>query len=129
MDDWHRIDNQAQSMLWLDHSISVWATMATQCHLNEYAAITMLNTVSMSQAFKNWCKNNRLNVALNKYLEADGAIKPQYVTADNCVEHDHNIAMSLHKWHKGNEMVVSYQHVTMRVSNAGNGTDVQWSNP
>eukprot|EP00971_Amphidinium_carterae_P057594 1139093-Amphidinium_carterae.1 len=68
MDDWHRIDNQTQSMLWLDHSISAWATAATQWHLNEYIAIAMLNTRSMSHTFRNWCENNGLNVFLNKYL-------------------------------------------------------------
>eukprot|EP00971_Amphidinium_carterae_P109535 2168879-Amphidinium_carterae.1 len=25
MDDWHRIDNSAQTILWMDHSISAWA--------------------------------------------------------------------------------------------------------
>eukprot|EP00971_Amphidinium_carterae_P091864 1818539-Amphidinium_carterae.2 len=100
LDDWHRIDNQTQTMLWLDHSISAWATTATQCNLNEYTAMTMLNTRSMSQAFRNWCENNGLNLVLNKYLEADGTIKPQYVTTDNGVEHDRKMAMSLHKWHK-----------------------------
>eukprot|EP00971_Amphidinium_carterae_P136038 2695635-Amphidinium_carterae.1 len=116
-------------MLWLDHSISSWATTATQWHLNEYTAITMLNTRSMSQAFRNWCENNWLNVVLNKYLEADGSIKPQYATTDNGVEHDHKVAMPLRKWHNDNFLVLNNQHVTMQISNADNGTDLQWSSP
>eukprot|EP00971_Amphidinium_carterae_P109220 2162718-Amphidinium_carterae.1 len=53
MDDWHRIDSQTQKMPWLDHSISAWATTATQWLLNVYTAIAMLNTPSMSQAIRN----------------------------------------------------------------------------
>eukprot|EP00971_Amphidinium_carterae_P282030 5598436-Amphidinium_carterae.1 len=49
-------------------------------HLNEFTAITMPNTRAMSQAFRNWCDQNSLTGVLNKHLEADGTIKPQYVT-------------------------------------------------
>eukprot|EP00971_Amphidinium_carterae_P053260 1048853-Amphidinium_carterae.2 len=37
--------------------------------------------------------------------------------------------MSLHKWHRDNVLVVNNQHVTMRVNNAGNGTELQWNSP
>eukprot|EP00971_Amphidinium_carterae_P112953 2236926-Amphidinium_carterae.3 len=37
MDDWHRIDNNAPTILWLDHS--AWCVTETQWHLNEYSAI------------------------------------------------------------------------------------------
>eukprot|EP00971_Amphidinium_carterae_P107294 2125819-Amphidinium_carterae.1 len=35
--------------------------------------------------------------------------------------------MSLHKWHNENEMVLTTQQFTMRLSN--NGTDLQWHSP
>eukprot|EP00971_Amphidinium_carterae_P199637 3962485-Amphidinium_carterae.2 len=47
----------------------------TQWHLNEFSAITMLNTRSMSNAFHNWCDQNNLTAVLNRYLEVDGTIK------------------------------------------------------
>eukprot|EP00971_Amphidinium_carterae_P326928 6458031-Amphidinium_carterae.1 len=49
MDDWHRIDN---------NSISAWCVTETQWHLNEYSAITMLNTNSMRRTFRGFCENN-----------------------------------------------------------------------
>eukprot|EP00971_Amphidinium_carterae_P300181 5964261-Amphidinium_carterae.4 len=98
--DWQRIDTSAQSTLWLDHSISAWAITDTQCHLNDFTAITMLNIRSMSQRFGNWCDQNTLTGVLNKCLEADGTIKQQYAVADNGVERDHKQAMSLHRWHR-----------------------------
>eukprot|EP00971_Amphidinium_carterae_P235779 4679317-Amphidinium_carterae.1 len=76
-----------------------------------------------------WCENNELKGVINKHLEADGTVKAQYVTADSVVERDHQQAMSLHNWHSDNELVVNSQHVTMRVSNAGNGTELQWNSP
>eukprot|EP00971_Amphidinium_carterae_P142401 2820677-Amphidinium_carterae.3 len=48
VEDWQRIDNAA---LWLDHSISAWSMMDTQWHLNEFTAITMLNTCSGPLSF------------------------------------------------------------------------------
>eukprot|EP00971_Amphidinium_carterae_P149547 2965246-Amphidinium_carterae.1 len=86
----------------------------------------MLNTQT---DIRNWCENSGPNVVLNKYLDADGKIKPQYVTADNGIEHDHKIAMCLHKWHRDNDLTLTNQQVTMRVSNAGNNTQLQWDNP
>eukprot|EP00971_Amphidinium_carterae_P124431 2465061-Amphidinium_carterae.1 len=78
----------------------------------------MLNTRS---SIPTWCENNGLNTVITKYMESDGTtLKAQYVTADNGIGHDHNVAMSLHKWHSDNEVVL--QHLTMRVSN--NGTDL-----
>eukprot|EP00971_Amphidinium_carterae_P017550 345718-Amphidinium_carterae.1 len=72
----------------------------------------------MSTAFCVWCDNNNFNGVLNKYLEADGTIKPQYVTAGNGVEHDHKQAMSLHRWHRDNHVVLNNQQMTMRINNA-----------
>eukprot|EP00971_Amphidinium_carterae_P127773 2531197-Amphidinium_carterae.2 len=34
MEDWHRIDPQSSTILWLDHSISAWCTTETHWHLN-----------------------------------------------------------------------------------------------
>eukprot|EP00971_Amphidinium_carterae_P099632 1970547-Amphidinium_carterae.1 len=67
---------------------------------------------------------------LSKYLKADGkAIKQQYVTVDNGVEHNHIQAMALHRWHRDNAMVLTNQQMAFRVNNAGNGTDLQWTSP
>eukprot|EP00971_Amphidinium_carterae_P329775 6462452-Amphidinium_carterae.2 len=54
IEDWQRIDNDAPATLWLDHSISAWSMTDTQWHLNEFSAITMLNTRSMHNKFRNW---------------------------------------------------------------------------
>eukprot|EP00971_Amphidinium_carterae_P011811 232725-Amphidinium_carterae.1 len=62
MDDWHRIDNQIQSMLWLDHSISAWATTATQWHSRIGEYVTVDNGVEMTIAHlcaKGACRNLR----------------------------------------------------------------------
>eukprot|EP00971_Amphidinium_carterae_P023557 464738-Amphidinium_carterae.1 len=64
MDDWHRIDNSAATILWLDHSISAWSVTETQWHLNECSAITMLNTTSLKRSFKGFCENNGLSTML-----------------------------------------------------------------
>eukprot|EP00971_Amphidinium_carterae_P042602 837685-Amphidinium_carterae.2 len=87
----------------------------------------MLNTPSMSNTFRNWCDQNNLTAVLNKYLEVDGTIKQQYVIADNGVEHDHKQAMGLRIWHRDTQMILTNQQMTMRVNNAGNGTELQWS--
>eukprot|EP00971_Amphidinium_carterae_P041450 813935-Amphidinium_carterae.2 len=57
--------------------------MPTQWHMNVYSAITMLNTRSMTIAFKQFCENNGLSTILTKFIEAYGTIKPQYVTVDS----------------------------------------------
>eukprot|EP00971_Amphidinium_carterae_P064425 1275932-Amphidinium_carterae.1 len=77
MEDWHRIDNNASTILWLDHSIAAWCTSETQWHLNEYSAITMLNTQSLRRTLRGFCENNGLNTMLYKYMENDGTMKPQ----------------------------------------------------
>eukprot|EP00971_Amphidinium_carterae_P094879 1877321-Amphidinium_carterae.1 len=78
----------------------------------------------MSSTFHIWCEQNNLMPILSKYLEADGkTIKQQYVTADNGVEHNHNQAMALHRWHRDNAMVLTNQLMAIRVNNASNGTD------
>eukprot|EP00971_Amphidinium_carterae_P348937 6490753-Amphidinium_carterae.1 len=56
-------------------------------------------------------------------------IKQLYVTADNGAEHSHNQAMALHRWHRNNHMVLTNQLMAIRVNNAGNGTDLQWTSP
>eukprot|EP00971_Amphidinium_carterae_P266828 5292888-Amphidinium_carterae.2 len=48
-----------------------------QWHLNEFSAITMLNTRSMSNAFGNWCDQSNPTAVLNKYLEAVGRWRNQ----------------------------------------------------
>eukprot|EP00971_Amphidinium_carterae_P045144 888355-Amphidinium_carterae.1 len=76
MDDWHRIDNNASTILWLDHSISAWCVTDTQWHLNEYSAITMLNAPSLRRTFRGFCENNGLSTMLYKYKGNDGTMKP-----------------------------------------------------
>eukprot|EP00971_Amphidinium_carterae_P126214 2500381-Amphidinium_carterae.1 len=88
----------------------------------------MLNTQSLRRTFGGFCENNNLSTLLNKYMETDGTMKPQYVTGDNGVEHDHKVAMALHKWNKGTEHNAVYngQSITMRVGTpVDNTTDVQ----
>eukprot|EP00971_Amphidinium_carterae_P099492 1968182-Amphidinium_carterae.3 len=46
----------------------------------------MLNTRSLTTAFKQFCENNGLSKILTKFIEPDGTIKPQYVTVDNGLE-------------------------------------------
>eukprot|EP00971_Amphidinium_carterae_P082162 1625148-Amphidinium_carterae.1 len=60
-------------------------------------------------------------------MDADGTMKPQYVTGDNGVEHDHKVAMSLHKWNKDAEANTVYngQTITMRVGTAPDKSDAQ----
>eukprot|EP00971_Amphidinium_carterae_P067954 1344760-Amphidinium_carterae.2 len=116
MDDWQRICTSAQSTLWMDYSVSAWANTATQWYLNEFTAITLLN----SAGFRSWCDQNNLNGVLNKYLETDGTIKPQYVTADSGAEHDHSQTMEFHTWRCDNDMVLNKQLMTMRINGAGN---------
>eukprot|EP00971_Amphidinium_carterae_P132719 2628703-Amphidinium_carterae.1 len=80
IDEWQRIDIEGAATLWLDHSTSTWSQSDTQWHLNEFSAVTMFNTHSMSSTFRNWCKQNIFSI-LSKYLEADGkTIKQQYVS-------------------------------------------------
>eukprot|EP00971_Amphidinium_carterae_P038520 757573-Amphidinium_carterae.1 len=54
-------------------------------------------------------------------------MKPQYVTGDNGVEHDHKVAMLLHKWNKDAEANTVYngQTITMRVGTPPDNSDVQ----
>eukprot|EP00971_Amphidinium_carterae_P350664 6491675-Amphidinium_carterae.5 len=56
----------------------------------------MLNTCSITIAFKQFCKNNGLSTIQTKFVETDETIKPQYVTVDNGLETDHKIAMGTH---------------------------------
>eukprot|EP00971_Amphidinium_carterae_P291827 5792990-Amphidinium_carterae.1 len=60
-------------------------------------------------------------------MEADGTMKPQYVTGDNGVEHDHKVALSLHKWNKDSEANTIYngQTITMRVGAPPDSSNVQ----
>eukprot|EP00971_Amphidinium_carterae_P317928 6320096-Amphidinium_carterae.2 len=92
----------------------------------------MLNTHSMSRTFRNWCEQSNLMAIPNKYLEADGTIKQQYVTADNGVEHNHNQATALDasadgnsrqqcgQWHRlAMDKPIMHFSVTMTVENDG----------
>eukprot|EP00971_Amphidinium_carterae_P068726 1360838-Amphidinium_carterae.3 len=83
----------------------------------------------MCRTLRNWCEQNNLMTVLNKYLVADGTSKQQYVMADNGVEHNHNQAMALHRWHRDNHMVLTNQQMAARVNNAGSGTELQWTSP
>eukprot|EP00971_Amphidinium_carterae_P332659 6466909-Amphidinium_carterae.3 len=85
----------------------------------------MLNTRSMNNTFRNWCDRNNLTAVLNNYLEADCTIMQQCVSAGNSAEHDHKQGMALHKRHRDNQMILTNQQMTMRVNNAGNGTELQ----
>eukprot|EP00971_Amphidinium_carterae_P350481 6491570-Amphidinium_carterae.1 len=55
-EEWQRIDNEGAATLWLDHSISACSQSDTKWHLNEFSAITMLNTISMSSTCRTWCE-------------------------------------------------------------------------
>eukprot|EP00971_Amphidinium_carterae_P286494 5688042-Amphidinium_carterae.1 len=103
-------------------------TVASQCVHGNYDAQYSLNEYSIPCLVRS--TDNGLQAVLNKCLEASGmTIKPQYVTADNGVERDHKQAMSLHRWHRGNQMVLKNQQMTMRINSAGNGTELQWTSP
>eukprot|EP00971_Amphidinium_carterae_P200326 3975440-Amphidinium_carterae.1 len=95
----------------------------------------MLNTQSLRRSFRGWfihsfrgwCENNNFSTLLNKFMDADGTMKPQYVTGDNGVEHDHKVAMLLHKWNKDAEANTIYngQTITMRVGTPPDSSDVR----
>eukprot|EP00971_Amphidinium_carterae_P134739 2670001-Amphidinium_carterae.4 len=48
IDEWQRTDNEGATRMCLGHLRSAWSISDTQWHLNEFSAITMLNTFSMS---------------------------------------------------------------------------------
>eukprot|EP00971_Amphidinium_carterae_P251250 4987637-Amphidinium_carterae.1 len=90
----------------------------------------------MSQTFCNWCDRNTFTSVLNKYLEADGTIKQQYVVADNGVDHDHKQEMSLHRWHRDDHMVLTSQARVSADDSEGEQwrewhrpTGLQWTSP
>eukprot|EP00971_Amphidinium_carterae_P036480 717262-Amphidinium_carterae.1 len=114
IDDWHRIDNNASTSLWLDHAIATWSITETQWHMNEYSANTMLNTPSLRRSFHAFCEHNGLSTMLHKFIDSEGHLRPQFVHQDNGIEHDHKRAMALHKWDEPEPTIVSGQHVTMR---------------
>eukprot|EP00971_Amphidinium_carterae_P174486 3458920-Amphidinium_carterae.1 len=68
IDDWHRIDNNASTRLWLDHSISTWSVTDTQWHMNEYSAITcnaqytIASTLFSQFLREQWTQFNALQV-------------------------------------------------------------------
>eukprot|EP00971_Amphidinium_carterae_P179499 3560133-Amphidinium_carterae.1 len=57
---------------------------------------------------------------LYKYMDNDGTMKPQYVTGDNGIKHDHKQAMALHRWNKPEPAVYNGQHISMRVGTPPN---------
>eukprot|EP00971_Amphidinium_carterae_P318298 6327045-Amphidinium_carterae.1 len=65
IEDWLRIDNDANINLWLDHSISTWSVTETQWHMSEYSAITMLNTPNLRRSFRQFCEHNGLGAMLH----------------------------------------------------------------
>eukprot|EP00971_Amphidinium_carterae_P013851 272860-Amphidinium_carterae.1 len=61
-------------------------------------------------------------------METDGTMKPQHVTGDIGVEHDHKVAMSRHNWNKDTDANAIYngQTISMRVGTPpDNATNVQ----
>eukprot|EP00971_Amphidinium_carterae_P005173 103335-Amphidinium_carterae.2 len=94
IDDWSRTDNQGNDTLWLDHSIA----------MNESANRMAHECVQ--------CGDNAEHKANDIRIQT--VVEPQYVTADNGLEVDHNAAMSLHKWHtKDNDAILTNRHITM----------------
>eukprot|EP00971_Amphidinium_carterae_P348491 6490520-Amphidinium_carterae.1 len=77
----------------------------------------MLNTNSLRRTFRGFCENNGLSTMLYKCMDNEGTMKPQYVTGDNGIEHDHKQAMALHRWNKPEpaaNAVYNGQHISMR---------------
>eukprot|EP00971_Amphidinium_carterae_P104728 2074068-Amphidinium_carterae.1 len=83
----------------------------------------MLNTRSMTTAFKQFCENNGFSTMLTKFIEADGTIKPQYL--DSGLETDHKVAMGPHTWHSGDNDMLANNRLTLRM---GNGQDMRVNN-
>eukprot|EP00971_Amphidinium_carterae_P131130 2597584-Amphidinium_carterae.1 len=83
--------------------------------MNEYSAITMLNTPSLRRSFRQFCDHNALSTMLLKYMDNEGNMRPQFVHQGNGVEHDHKRAMALHKWTGPAPTILNGQTVTMRV--------------
>eukprot|EP00971_Amphidinium_carterae_P200785 3984384-Amphidinium_carterae.1 len=95
--------------------------------MNAYSAITVLNTKSMTVALRQWCGDNGLIMILAKFLENNGkTLKPQYVTADNGMEYDHNAAMSLHMWHNEDNDVTVFNSKKVKF---GGDNCWQWRSP
>eukprot|EP00971_Amphidinium_carterae_P095717 1894257-Amphidinium_carterae.1 len=88
--------------------------------MNEYSAITMLNTPSLRRSFRGFCEHNGLSPILRKFLANESNMKQQFVHQDNGIEHDHKRAMALHKWNGQEPTIVNGQHVTMRVGTPPN---------
>eukprot|EP00971_Amphidinium_carterae_P067098 1328186-Amphidinium_carterae.1 len=125
--DWSATDNGANGTLWFDHSISTWMTTSTRCHRNAYNANKMFNTKCMTMAFRQWCDDHCLTTTMAIFLENDGkTIKPQYVTTDNGMEHDHNAATSLHKWHNEDNDVTIFNNNKVK---PGGDNGWQWRSP
>eukprot|EP00971_Amphidinium_carterae_P213797 4242861-Amphidinium_carterae.1 len=83
--------------------------------MNEYSAITMLNTPSLRRSFRQLCDFNGLSTMLTKYIDNEGNMRPQFVHQDTGIEHDHKRAMALHKWNGPEPTIINGQHVTMRL--------------
>eukprot|EP00971_Amphidinium_carterae_P213936 4245924-Amphidinium_carterae.1 len=125
IDEWHRIDNNASMSIWLDHSISTWSVTETQWHMNEYSAITMLNTPSLRRSFRQFCDHNGLSAMLLKYMDNDGNMRPQFVRTMASSTTTSAQLMALHKWNGPEPTMVNGQHVTMRVGTPpNNGPDM-----
>eukprot|EP00971_Amphidinium_carterae_P076628 1513547-Amphidinium_carterae.2 len=103
LNSWGKADN-ANTTLRSDHSISTWRTTTTQWHMNTYSSITMLNTKSMTVAFRQWCEDNG---------------------PDNGLGHDFNAAMTLHKWSDYDTENALFNIKEIKISDNG----WQWSSP
>eukprot|EP00971_Amphidinium_carterae_P255258 5067359-Amphidinium_carterae.2 len=69
----------------------------------------------MLRTFRGFCENNGLSTMLYNYMENHGTMKPQYVTGDNGIKHDHRQAMALHKWNRPEPAIYNEQHMSIRV--------------
>eukprot|EP00971_Amphidinium_carterae_P191504 3800106-Amphidinium_carterae.1 len=97
--------------------MGTWMATPIHLHMNMYSAISMLNTRSMTIAFKQFSENNGLSTILTKLIGADGTIKPHYVTVDSGLETDHNVAMGPHTWHNGDNDILANNRLTLRMHN------------
>eukprot|EP00971_Amphidinium_carterae_P181044 3591361-Amphidinium_carterae.1 len=82
----------------------------------------MLNTPSLRRSCRGFCEHNGLGAMLQKFIDNEGNMRPQFVHQDHGIEHDHKRAMALHKWDGPEPTIVNGQHVTMRVGTPPNNS-------
>eukprot|EP00971_Amphidinium_carterae_P348666 6490619-Amphidinium_carterae.1 len=129
IDEWQRIDNKAQATIWLDHSISAWSQSDTRWRLNEFSAITMLNTHSMSRTFPQLVRTEKFDDSSQQVLGGRW--------------HNHAAVRHGRQWRgaqpqSGNGATPLAQRQSHGLdesadgnscNNAGNGTELQWTSP